>query len=919
MKRATLALQVALAVAIVTACLLWVRWSPECNDDDAACDAHVVARLEVEYGGCMMIVGLAGDEVECIYGPDAELRVWVTHPRIDEVTLSVDGEPWAYTTADVPEETLGQGFRGRIASDTARRLQIGVPGQPTRELRLRSSKHITPVERLVLSQLDERAIWLQSHLLLGHLEVLPEVEAMMDRLLSAGMLSLAVDEGLAASVHLSRRSGRLDLAEQVLARVEASAKRYPEGSASWGIYHAHLLEQRGRLVEAAVGYRQGAHHALRMDDAAMKLDVLSDYSMVLAELGYFEAALYWGQRALVVAQQAGRPADRVAVKRTVARMSVRLREARRTADSPEQLLREILLPSPPGSTPRDPGEIEPARLTAAKLMLLEKDLGRTQRLLDELDTSRLTPEQRVEAQDVRLQLLLINKAPASKLHMALAELETLASSSASPGPPWLVAVRRGEVLEQEEDLAGAKRAYEESEDLLDGLVPLALLGAQGELAPAHRREGTERLVSLLLRQHQPDEALCVLRRSQARMGLLARLFMRLSAEEQAQLRPRVAAYLQVKRELEALVRSTNASALDDERDAALREAERLRAELDQVAVEILSIHGGYEGRPSCESLSPRLPGELLLGLYPHRDSLLVLVQDDERTTYRELSDPEALTSTNDSSWLGAVLLDSLDARLFAAKRVRVLAAGKGAAIPVHALPWRERLLIEHMPVVYGLDLPPHAPRGTIPRSPSALVIADASAKSTGRETEEVESLLGEAGWDVTRRRSSKLTGDDLQRELARVDHFHYAGHADFDEDPEHALIWPPYPGGAAAEPSYIPLGGTERLSVQDILMMQRVPPTVVLMGCKTGVYDDRVAYGGLSLATAFLGAGAEAVVASTREINGTEGALVGQGLYAELGRQGIGEPGAWFMQAMEWSLAHGLDERAVQDYRVLVP
>lgn len=219
MRRAAPALQVALAVVLVLACVVWATWSPECHEDDA-CEPDVVAKLEVEYGGCTMLVALPDDDdVECIYTPGAELRVWVTHPRVDEVSLAIDGEPWAYTIADVPEEALGQGFRGTIPSADARRFQVSVPGEPAEELRLRSVEHLTPVERHIPTQLNERAYWLQAHLLLGHLEVLPEVETMIDRLLSAGMLSLAVDEALAASVHLARRSGRLDLAERVLGHI----------------------------------------------------------------------------------------------------------------------------------------------------------------------------------------------------------------------------------------------------------------------------------------------------------------------------------------------------------------------------------------------------------------------------------------------------------------------------------------------------------------------------------------------------------------------------------------------------------------------------------------------------------------------------------------------------------------------------
>jgi hypothetical protein len=94
---------------------------------------------------------------------------------------------------------------------------------------------------------------------------------------------------------------------------------------------------------------------------------------------------------------------------------------------------------------------------------------------------------------------------------------------------------------------------------------------------------------------------------------------------------------------------------------------------------------------------------------------------------------------------------------------------------------------------------------------------------------------------------------------------------------------------------------------------------VVLMGCETGVHDDRVAHGGFSLATAFLAAGAEALVASTREIDGAEASLVGRGLHVELGVGATSEPGAWVMRAMRWARARGLPERAVRDYRVLVP
>jgi hypothetical protein len=101
--------------------------------------------------------------------------------------------------------------------------------------------------------------------------------------------------------------------------------------------------------------------------------------------------------------------------------------------------------------------------------------------------------------------------------------------------------------------------------------------------------------------------------------------------------------------------------------------------------------------------------------------------------------------------------------------------------------------------------------------------------------------------------------------------------------------------------------------------MEQVPRSVVLMGCATGVHDERMAYGGFSLATAFLGAGAEVVVASTREVDGAEASLVGRGLYGDFGERSLDEPGAWLMHAVRWARERGLPERAVRDYRVLVP
>jgi tetratricopeptide (TPR) repeat protein len=892
----------------------------------------VAAILEVEHGGCERIVAASDDTVECLYVPGRELRLWVTHPRLRDVRLELDGQPWAATPYQRREEP-GQGYRGWITGDEARELVVRVPDERAWTLRLRAEMRLTAAERATVAGHDERATALEAPLYLGRVDRLPELVGYVDELLARGLLDDAVDLAQAASFHLENQAGRPELARELLEHVREAADRYPEGRASMAIYGGHLLEQEGRLVEAAAAYRRGARYAVRMDDAGLQLDALSDYAMVLAELGYFEAAVYWGARAVAHAREQGRLGDRMAVMAMVARVSLRLRELGEAHDDPGPLLREVLALAATAEEPANSGDVEPARLGLAALASLDGMPGVALRHLDELDEAKLGREDRLEARDVRLRAQLARGATTDVLREQLAGLEAFVTSESPAGSHWLAAVRRGEVLERSGDLDGAHAAYERSEDVLDRMIPSALLGVQGELAPARRREGTQRLVALLLRRGRVEEALCASRRAQARVGQLARVFSRLDLEARQSLRLEVERYRRLQQEHEALLRSMAERAVG-EQDQGRREAARILDELQGRALEILSVRAGDHVRPTCDELRPRSPGELILGLYPHGEALLVFVQDDVGTTHRVLSDPAGLTRPDDDRWLADVLLDPLDTQLARASRVRVLASGEAAAIDVHALPWRGRSLVEQVPVVYSLDLPRSVPSGEAHRSTGALVLADAWAKGTEREAADVFEGLRQAGWGVRSVGSTEQAAHQLRQELSSVDHLHYAGHAYYDaggqalqvgprgrdgEDVLPARLWPPYPGGAAAEPSYIPLGSAGRLDVQDVLMMEQVPRSVVLMGCATGVHDERMAYGGFSLATAFLGAGAEVVVASTREVDGAEASLVGRGLYGDFGERSLGEPGAWLMHAMRWAREHGLPERAVRDYRVLVP
>lgn len=925
--------------------LLWLWWnplSPECGSGGIECGVSFVpfetavreeapethatqeasvadAPVTVEYGRCDTVMARADGSLECIYDPDEPLYLWVAHPRPDELVLEVDGQPlWPQSYGERGE--LGEGFVVTLLGDDARRLSVRFDGEERWTLPLRATTRLTDDERSALARFEQRAYELELDLRLGHLERLPYTRELVNDMFAGGFFGKAVEEVLIASYQLTQQPGRPELAEALIEQLPAM-EAYPWGQAAASIYRGNALLEQGRLVEAATAYRDGSRFAVRMHDPGLQIDGLSNYSRVLAELGYYVAAVDWGMQVVNVAKAEGRPADVVSALITVAWANLRLREAGVTHGDPGLLLREALEVPAHVEPDTDVGELDPGRLGLAKLAILDGEPARSLRWLDEIDETTLTADQLVEARDVRLQALLAARGASGRaeIRRALAGLEAAAEHAIAPAARWQALVRKGVVLEEEGDLAGAQAAYERAEALVDRVIALGWLGVSAGGDAAGYSESIERLVSVLLRQGRAERALCAARRAQARRSRLALSFRRIDPAARDELRPVVERYREAMRMLGPPHGGGGVMLGNRRRSAHARE---LVNELDRRVFELVfaaAAPAAGQGEPaSCGALGTRASGELILALYPHIGDIIVFAQDDDGTTHQVLTKREA--GVGDDSWplLGALILDSLGSRLRRAARVRALAAGRAAEIPVHALPWRGRPLALQVPVVYGLELPTVTPLESPGTSPRALVLEDPDASSARFEATEIARTLRSAGWVVRGHQSTTSSVAGLLEQLGAVDHFHYAGHAGFGED-QHQSRWPPRPGGAVAEASFIPVSDGE-LAVQDVLMMRQAPRTAVLMGCNTGVQDERMAHGGFSLATGFVAAGSVAVVASTRRVLGAEASLMGRGLHEVMAADGsVRDPGEWFRKGLVWAQRHGLSERAMGDYRVFVP
>jgi len=400
---------------------------------------------------------------------------------------------------------------------------------------------------------------------------------------------------------------------------------------------------------------------------------------------------------------------------------------------------------------------------------------------------------------------------------------------------------------------------DENSALTEALAAESVLDvAAAELAPDQGRErmaaafhaSAARTVSLQLAKGDVEGAVITARRARARRlrpvgssALVARLSPDARADHHAALQRYYGARDSLAREL------TEAWRLPaDERMRAGRRHAQLQETMRSAMNDADAIlRQSSSGAPA--ALSPD-PGELVLLYHPSgRGWVGFAITKDDGVVAHHFDLPDALD--DDSASLE--LLEPFAQSITAAQRVRVLAVGELLSVRFHALPWGGEPLIAAKPVAYGLDL--GGERHPSPRSRTALVVADPETHVPGLgrlpnarlEGEAVESRLRSLDWRVSSFFAGSAEHSRVVAALTESDWLHYAGH------------------GVAKDRSSLGsallLSGEAELTAADILSAPRVPHGVVLSACETAGQTTR-AQGGMQMATAFLLAGSNFVIAA---------------------------------------------------------
>jgi len=488
--------------------------------------------------------------------------------------------------------------------------------------------------------------------------------------------------------------------------------------------------------------------------------------------------------------------------------------------------------------------------------------------------------------DLEARIALREERPAEALDL-FEDLEALATRTRSPDGRLRAAVGRARSYEALGDHASALDILHKAETLLDEQSLQIPLHEGRDTFMATRQVIVSLHVEILLDQRRTADALTVARHARSRM--LRQLehsdrLANLTPERRVLWERLLAEYHEKRTVLEEGMKDPWRLPTDQlhwQEAARKAETQELRQILDRA---FLLLDDPTD--PEEEILPPPGPGELILTWCRLSQGWVGFAADSETIAVHRFDlPPGALLLPGE---LSRRLLNPFHAAIENAERIRILPSGALQGIDFHALPFDGDVLLASHPVVYGLDLP--VPSGPAqPAGRHALLVADPRGDLPGAidEARTVRKVLetGSRPWITEELKGAEALAETVRSRLAAADLLHYAGHGTFS--------------GFGGWDSSLLLAGETRLTLGDLLALERVPAWVVLSGCDTGRSSNETPVESLGLAHAFLLAGSRAVVASVRPADDSTVPAFFTGLYRQLEQEP--DPGVAFQRAqLSW-------------------
>ena len=851
--------------------------------------------MTVELSGCGSVLRGPVCEVE---PADRSIRLWVDLPAGTPVVLKT--ARGAKIEHSAREKTRGRLLTVKLPA-TVKQLLVTAPGRQPWKLKVRPLLEVPGLRRArklrgkgklkqasaALSAMDQvpepargRVLSLRARLKLSGgqpLAAAAELRRSMAIHRASGRVSDEVRDGLALVYILLKNGRRFSEARAVLASLSGALAHWDEGRARFAYYRGLLGRDSGDLRGALRHLRQADEGTGRLGLRRIQLNVRLVLALLLQEMGRSEEAMQ-----MLLAVRRDLPADTHPCTRwdllaNIAWISMLIREGRSLREDPIEtpeptpLLRSTL-ERYRDKCPR-PMYVVDAHVNLALAALQRGRPEEAARHVTAARSSGPVPNTYIVVflLDIEGRVALARGKPALALER-FARLEAKGQVSNSAEILWRAAVGRGRALEAAGREGEAVDAYRAAESWLEHQSLRVPLGSGRALFLGDRGLSVRLLVDLLVRRGQPAQAMAAARRARARTLASMYRLDRLDALSPARRRRWDEAISRYRVLRDALDREAARDwELPSDRVAVARLArqrkqKKLVLALDQAFAQLSGP------TPRFGKLTRPAAGEVILTYCPsaQRGRWLGFAATRSGVTVEQIQ----LTSLQGPApALSAALLAPFRASLARAGRVRILPHGQLQRVDLHGLPLDNGVLISLAPVVYSVDLPVPRTSPRPARGRRALVVADPrrDLKQARREAAVVAELLSRAArgaprpWQVTRLTGDTATKPALRSALGRTDLFHFAGHGE-------AM-------GTAGWGSHLRLAGAAQLTIGDILALEEVPPLIVLSGCDTGRGSGRGAVG-VNLAHAFLAAGAQVVVATTRTVKDDLALRLGKALYA---------------------------------------